>query len=200
MLQRGYSVLYNIAKFVCNIVISILFRLDIKGLQYFPEKGPVIVYSNHKSMWDPIIIGCILKRPVYFMAKEELFKTPVFGFILKKINAFPVKRGSADRSAIKRCIQVLEANRVLGIFPEGTRSRTGELLEPEPGIAMIYAKSRNAIMIPVAIKGNYKWFSRIEVIIGKPINIQISEEKITSQKLKEISITIFKEVSKLMSS
>lgn len=191
--------LYNLAKFLCTIAISVIFKLNITGMEYFPEKGPVIVYSNHKSMWDPVIIGCILKRPVYFMAKEELFKIPVFGFLLKHIHAFPVKRGTPDRNAIKRGVQVLAENRVLGIFPEGTRSKTGELLEPEPGIAMIYAKSGNAAMVPVAIKGNYRWFSRIEVVIGKPIKMEIVGEKINSRKLKEISITIFKEVSRLMS-
>ncbi|MCR4430656.1 MAG: 1-acyl-sn-glycerol-3-phosphate acyltransferase [Tepidanaerobacteraceae bacterium] len=191
--------LYSIAKFLCTIAISVLFKIRTTGMEHFPEKGPVIVYSNHRSMWDPVIIGCILKRPVYFMAKEELFKIPILGFILKNINAFPVKRGSADRNAIKRCIQVLKENKVLGIFPEGTRSRTGVLLDPEPGIAMIYTKCKNAVMVPVAIKGNYRWFSRVEVAIGKPIDIEITEDAINSRKLKEISITIFKEVSKLMS-
>jgi len=193
-------VLYNLAKFLCNLAISVLFRINATGLEHFPEKGPVIVYSNHKSMWDPIIIGCILKRPVYFMAKEELFKIPVFGFILKHIHAFPVKRGTPDRSAIKRSLQVLTENRVLGIFPEGHRSKTGELSEPESGIAMIYSKCRNACMVPAAIKGNYRWFSRIDVVIGKPVKPEIAEEKINSQRLKDISTTIFNEVSRLMSS
>jgi len=193
-------VLYILARFLCNLVISILFRINVTGLEYFPEKGPVIVYSNHKSMWDPVIIGCILKRPVYFMAKEELFKIPVFGFILKHINAFPVKRGTPDRSAIKRSLQVLAENRVLGIFPEGHRIKAGELSEPEPGIAMIYSKCRNAWMVPTAIKANYRWFSRIDVVIGKPVKLEISEEKINSQRLKDISTAIFDEISRLMSS
>jgi 1-acyl-sn-glycerol-3-phosphate acyltransferase len=198
-LKRGRKVLYNLAKFLCTLVISFLFRINTTGLEHFPEEGPVIIYSNHKSMWDPIIIGCILKRPVYFMAKEELFKIPVFGFILKHIHAFPVKRGMPDKSAIKRSLQVLAENHVLGIFPEGTRSKTGKLLEPEPGIAMIYLKSRNADIVPVAIKGSYRWFSRIDVVIGRPVKLEVAEEKINSQRLKEISINIFNEVSKLMS-
>lgn len=192
--------LYSVAKILCTLVISILFRIKVTGLENFPEKGPVIVYSNHKSMWDPIIIGCILKRPVFFMAKEELFRYPIFGFILKKINAFPVKRGTPDRSAIKMGIQVLNEDKVLGIFPEGTRSKTGNLLDPEPGIAMIFLKSQNASLVPVAIKGNYRWFSAIDVIIGKPIKFDIPEEKINSKRLKEISAEIFNEVFQLMSS
>lgn len=191
--------LYNFAKFLCTIIISCMFKINVSGLEHFPEKGPVIVYSNHRSMWDPVILGCILKRPVYFMAKEELFKIPVFGLILKHINAFPVKRGMPDRSAIKKGLQVLSENHVLGIFPEGTRSKTGKLQEPEPGIAMIYLKSKNASIVPVAIKGNYKFFSNIDVVIGKPLKLEIFEEKVNSQRLKEISITIFNEVSKLMS-
>lgn len=193
---------YSFAKFLCNIVIHILFKIRAKGLDDFPENGAVIVYSNHKSMWDPVIIGCLLKRPIYFMAKEELFSYPVFSFIIKNLNAFPVKRGKPDRNAIRRALEVLNEKQVLGIFPEGTRSKDGALLEPEPGVALLAAKSNDVALVPVGISGNYKLFSKLDVNFGKPIKFDDyrQSEKLTSRELKEISVALFAEVAKLMSS
>ncbi len=190
---------YNLAKIVCSFVIMLLFRVQVTGAENFPVNGPVIVYSNHKSMWDPVLIGCILKRPVFVMAKQELFKNPFLGLLLRSINAFPVNRDMADRKAIRKCLKILAEDKVLGIFPEGKRSKTGELLEPEPGIALIAVKSRNAKLVPIAIKGGYGWFSKINVVIGKPIKTDTSDGKMNSKSLKDFSMQIFKEVANMMS-
>jgi 1-acyl-sn-glycerol-3-phosphate acyltransferase len=191
-------VLYNLARFICNLVIMLLFKVEVIGLEDFPKDGPVIVYSNHKSMWDPILIGCVLKRPVFFMAKQELFKNSLFGLLLRGINAFPVKREMADRKAIRKGLEILSEGKVLGIFPEGKRSKTGELLEPEPGIALMAVKSGNTKLVPVAIKGGYKWFSKINVIIGKAMELKTDDGRLSSAQLKDISVKIFKEVAKIM--
>lgn len=193
---------YNIIRFICNIVIHLLFKIRPYGIDEFPEHNGVIVYLNHKSMWDPVIIGCLLKRPIYFMAKEELFYNPLFGFIIRKLNAFPVKRGTPDRKAIRKALQVLDNKQVLGIFPEGTRSKDGKLLEPEPGVALIAAKSKDVVLVPAAIIGNYKLFSSIDVKFGKPISFDEhrQSERLTSHQLREISIALFAEVVKLMPS
>ena len=194
---------YSIIRFFCNAVIHVLFKIRLEGIDDFPMDGAVIVYSNHKSMWDPVIIGCLSKRPIFFMAKEELFRNSLIGFILRKLYAFPVKRGVPDRKAIKRALEILNDKQVLGIFPEGTRSKNGKLQEPESGVALLAAKSNDVTMAPVAINGNYKWFSRIDVIFGKPIKFDVyhpKDERLNSQELKEISIALFNEVSKLMPS
>jgi len=194
-------VFYNVVKFICNIVIHIIFKIRVIGGADFPERGPVIIYSNHKSMWDPIIIGCLVKRPVVFMAKEELFRIPVLGFIIKNLHAFPVKRGIPDRKAIKKALEVLNNNQVLGIFPEGTRSKDGKLQEPEPGLALLASKAKDVTLVPVAIRGNYKFFSHIDVIFGEPKKFSEyhqEDTKLNSEKLKEISSALFEEVSNLM--
>jgi len=195
-------VFYSIIRFFCNIIIHLLFKIKVYGTENFPKNNAVIVYSNHKSTWDPIIIGCLLKRPIHFMAKEELFYNPFFGFILKNLHAFPVKRGTADRKAIKKALQVLDDGQVLGIFPEGTRSKDGKLREAEPGLALIAAKSNDAVLVPAAIIGNYKLFSNIDVKFGEPIKFDKYRrgEKLSSQQLKEISNNLFVEVAKLMQS
>ncbi|HHY03969.1 MAG TPA: 1-acyl-sn-glycerol-3-phosphate acyltransferase [Thermoanaerobacterales bacterium] len=192
--------LYSFARFLCKIVLKIFFNVKVSGTSDFPDHGPVIVYSNHKSMWDPVIIGCTLKRPVFFMAKQELFDIPLIGFFLRSINAFPVKRNTADRKAIRKAIKLLSEGKVLGIFPEGTRSKSGDLLEPEPGLALIALKNRQTKLVPVAIKGNYKFFTDIEVIFGKPKMLDIKAERYTSQILKDISAQLFEEVHILMTS
>lgn len=190
---------YNLAKFICSILIKVLFRIQVEGLENFPEKGAVIVYSNHKSWWDPVVVGCILKRPIFFMAKKELFEIPVFGFILKRLNAFPVNRGAPDRKAIKKAIEVLDEKKVLGIFPEGTRSKDGVLKEPEPGIALLATKVKDVALVPVAIKGEYKFLNHILVRIGKPIRLSLDEkEKLSSRDLSNLSKVIFDEVSKML--
>lgn len=190
--------LYSLARFLCRIILKIFFNVRASGTEDFPNHGPVIVYSNHKSMWDPVIIGCILKRPVFFMAKQELFDIPFIGLILRNINAFPVKRNTADRKAIRKAIQLLSEEKVLGIFPEGTRSKSGYLLKPEPGLALIALKNSQTKLVPVAIKGNYKFFTNIEVIFGKPNVLDIKAERYNSQMLKDLSAQLFEEVNVLM--
>jgi len=190
--------LYGVAKFLCKIVLLIFFRIDVKGLEKFPQDGAVIVYSNHKSFWDPILIGCMLDRTVNFMAKVEIFKNPLFAFILKNLNAFPVNRGAPDRKAIRKALQVLNEGKVLGIFPEGTRSKDGILKDPEPGIALIAVKAGNVKLVPVAIKGDYKLFSKIELIIGDPINFESRNERYSSEKINALSLEFFKKIEELL--
>lgn len=190
--------IYSIVRAVVKVVIFFLFRVRVKGLENFPLSGPVIVYSNHKSLWDPILICCTLKRPVHFMAKAELFRYPIFGLLLKNLNAFAVKRGTADRNAIKKSLEILNEGKVLGIFPEGTRSKTGQLQEPEPGIAFLALKNKETKLVPAFIKGNYGLFSHIDVIFGKPIMMQNIEERANSDTLKKKAKELFDEVERLM--
>lgn len=195
--------IYNIVKFICNAVIHMVFKIRPEGIDDFPTDGAVIVYSNHRSMWDPVIICCLLKRPIFFMAKDELFRNAVMRFVMENLHAFPVKRGTPDRKAIKRALEVLNQKQVLGIFPEGTRSKDGKLQEPEPGVALLAAKSKDVTLVPVAINTNYKWLSHVNVIFGKPLKFDSYHkegERLNSQELREISIALFDEVSKLISS
>lgn len=190
---------YNLAKFVCSLLIKLLFRVRVEGVENFPEEGAAIVYSNHKSWWDPVVVGCVLKRPIFFMAKKELFEIPVFGYILKLLHAFPVNRGAPDRKAIRRALEVLNEKKVLGIFPEGTRSKDGVLKEPEPGIALLATKVKDVALVPVAIKGDYKFLNPILIKIGKPIRLSLDEkEKLRSRDLSDLSRAIFDEVAKML--
>ena len=143
----------------------------IEGIENVPLEGPVIIACNHVSYWDPILVGCALPRQIFFMAKEELFQKPVLGFAIKKLGAFPVKRKQGDVSAIRKSLEILKGNKVLGIFPEGTRSKSGTIQEAMAGIALIMEKSK-APILPIKVYG-VKGLLRqkrgnIGVVIGKP--------------------------------
>lgn len=150
-------------------IIYALFRPHVQGLDNFPPEGKTIIYSNHTSLWDPVIVGAILPRQIFFMAKSELFKVPIISWIIRNLGAFPVKRGTPDLSAVKTSLQVLKNNKVFGIFPEGTRSKTGEIKSFSHGIASIAHKSK-AKIVPICIQNKPRFFRPVSIKIGKPLN------------------------------
>lgn len=129
--------------------------------------GPLLIASNHQTNWDPFLIHSAIPVHMAFMAKEELFKIPILNWIMKKEGVIPVKRGgSGDRQAIRDMLQALEEKRILGIFPEGTRSLNGELQPFQPGMAMMATRSGSPVL-PVWIFWNTK--HKVKIHIGEPI-------------------------------
>ncbi|MCL4425061.1 MAG: 1-acyl-sn-glycerol-3-phosphate acyltransferase [Firmicutes bacterium] len=169
-----------------------------EGLANLPQEGAVILYSNHISWWDPPLVGCVVKRPVCFMAKEELFRIPIIGQVLPLLGAFPVRRGTADRAAIRRALEILKEGRVLGIFPEGTRSKSGQLQKAEPGTALLAIKSR-ASLVPVAILGPYRPFRPIRVRIGQPFFMEeFFNQRVSGDILNPASRKIMERIAALV--
>ena len=162
---------YKIAKAIIKPLIYLLYRPRITGMNNLPVKGKTIIYSNHTSLLDPIILGCVLPRKIHFMAKEELFKIPLISLLVRNLGAFPVKRGTADISAVKNALKVLKNGKVFGIFPEGTRNKTGNIREFSHGIASIAIKSK-APVIPIIIKNGYSLFKRIDITIGTSVDLE----------------------------
>lgn len=168
--------LYDCLKSVLSRVFLWLFRCEVAGVENIPRQGGVIIAANHLSNWDPPIAASFIPRYVHFMAKQELFDVPVFGAIIRRLHAFPVRRGAADRTAIKSAIKLLTEGQCLGLFPEGTRSKNGELRKPEPGLALIAAKAQVPV-VPTAVIGTNKIFSngsflpKVKIIYGEPLHI-----------------------------
>lgn len=169
--------LYRLVYILSNILSCILFRLEKEGIQNFPEEGPVILASNHISFLDPIIIPTASRRRMHFMAKAELFEVSILGWLIRKFNAFPVKRAVLDRTAIKHSLEVLKSGDVLLLFPEGARSLTGDIHEAKPGVGFIVYHSRSPV-VPVLVAGTNKalpvgaWMIRpkkVKVIFGEPL-------------------------------
>ncbi|MBY0084430.1 MULTISPECIES: lysophospholipid acyltransferase family protein [Brevibacillus] len=188
---------YRLFRGFFRIIFSLVFRWQVIGREHIPKEGPVILCANHISLWDPPLLGGGIERQVHFMAKEELFKIPVLSFLITKFGAFPVKRGAGDRAAIRTTLKLLEDGKIFGIFPEGTRSKTGEPGEAMPGVAMFALKSEAAV-IPVAIIGPYRPFRSIKIVYGKPIDLaHLREAKSSADTLKETSDLIMEHIKQL---
>ncbi|HEY8417971.1 MAG TPA: lysophospholipid acyltransferase family protein [Limnochordales bacterium] len=144
--------LYRVAQGVLRPLFAWYFRWRCLGFHHLPPSGPVILAANHVNYLDPLLIGAALSRPVHFMAKHELFRNRVLAWLLRHVYAFPVRRGQADRQAIRVALDRLAAGHVVGIFPEGTRSGTGELQDLQGGAALLALKS-GAPVVPLAVVG-----------------------------------------------
>lgn len=139
--------------------IRIFHRFRCYGPEKVPGRGPVIVVANHGSFIDPGLIAFNVKRPLFYMAKAELFKNPVLAFLLKTINTFPVKRTGADRAAMNHSMKLLNEGKGLCLFPEGTRTLDGKLGEFKSGAAYL-AMVTGATIVPVALFGTYKAYRK----------------------------------------
>lgn len=183
----------------CHLVVGaflkVFYGLRVEGIENFPREGPVLLACNHRSNMDPVAVGCALQRPIHFMAKEELFKIYVLKWIITQWKAFPVKRGGGDRKAIKTALDILKENGIVGLFPEGTRSKTGELGPAHPGVGLLAVKG-NCPVVPVALLGTQKPLGPITVKIGKALKFSKSEgEKLRAEA---VSGKIMEEIAKLL--
>ncbi|GIM48214.1 1-acyl-sn-glycerol-3-phosphate acyltransferase [Collibacillus ludicampi] len=190
--------LYVAFRSLFRLLFKVVYRWRIEGRENVPTSGAVVVCSNHISLLDPPLLGASLERQVFFMAKEELFRIPVISFLIRRFGAFPVKRGAGDRAALRTALSILQRGDVLGIFPEGTRSKTGRLGKPQSGVSLLAIKG-NAVVVPAAIIGPFRMFRPIRIVFGKPIDLsQYRDQKLTSAFLDEVSLKIMDEIRALM--
>lgn len=151
------------------------FRMTIRGREHFPLSGPVLLASNHRSNLDPFFLGVAAPRQIHFMAKAELWKVKLLGKAIDALGAFPVNRGEADRAAVRRALELLDAGAVVGLFPEGHRQRGGGLGLINPGVSL-FALREGVPTIPVVIQGSERIvagkrirFPRVSVTFGPPL-------------------------------
>lgn len=188
---------YNFAKGIIFIFQKLFFRIEIYGKENIPMSGKLILCSNHHSNWDPVTLAVFFPRQVHWMAKKELFKNKIFAKLLFSLGVFPVDREGNDLTAIKKSLRILKEERVLGIFPEGTRVKYFNDDFIKSGLALIAVKSQSPVL-PVYSEGNYKLFSKIKIIIGHPIYIELEDNaKLSNEKYTEISKDIMKKVYEL---
>ena len=146
--------LYAILKPIAVALMRLLFRLEAVGQELVPATGPVLIVSNHVSVLDPPLVGGSVPRPVYFMAKEELFRIPLFGRLIAALNARPVRRDGSDMRALKGSLALLQEGRAILVFPEGTRGVEGEPPRAgRPGVGMLAVLS-GAPVVPVYVSGS----------------------------------------------
>jgi glycerol-3-phosphate dehydrogenase (NAD(P)+) len=151
--RRGVNpFVYWPMRWVLKTAVLVYFRLRRLGREHIPDGG-VVLAANHRSFLDPFAIGCCLPRPVYFVAKRELFRNPILGWFLNAMGAFPIRRGESDEESMETARGLLERGEAVVIFPEGTRIRAGSLAKPKRGVGRLALES-GAPVVPIAITGS----------------------------------------------
>lgn len=165
------SPFYHCLRCIVVPIFRVIFPCKFLHKEKLPGSGRLILCSNHISALDPVYLGVALPRQLYFIAKAELFRNRFVSWLLRKLGAFPVVRGTGDGEAKNTALEILEAEKVLGIFPEGTRSRDGNLLRPKSGM-MIFANKTQSPIFPAAVvakNGKVRPFRKTVVCFGDPV-------------------------------
>ena len=187
---------YNFAKFIVHGIGLVLWRVRVYGAQNVPLNGPLIVACNHVSLLDPPILGAFCRRRLSYMAKEELFRIPVLGGVIRALGAFPVDRVGNATGAIKRSVEVLRRGGALVIFPEGGRNVTGTA-RVRQGVALLAALT-NAPVVPAAIVGSdrARRLGQMKVAFGRPMSLD-TNRKATRDDLAKFTDVIMNEIRTL---
>jgi len=163
-------------KWCVKIFTLILYRVKTYGQENIEKGKPYIMCANHTSNWDPVVLYTATKREMYMMSKEELFVNKFIYWFGKKMNIFPVKRGKQDIESIKTSLKVLKDNKILAIFPEGTRNGMKKNGKIQNGPAYLAARS-GVEVLPVRIEGNFKPFRKVKIYYGKPLDFSKYQSK-----------------------
>lgn len=169
MMKPERTFLYRLIVGLYWIIAKVLYGIRIEGKEYIPLDRNCIMMGNHQAIFDPLLLAaCVPDREIRFMGKKELWNNKILGWAFTKVHGFPVDRGNMDMAAVRTALGVLKEGKTLGIFPEGTRSKTGHML-PLLGGASLMALRAGVDVVPVYIDGNYKPFTKMVVRVGKPI-------------------------------
>lgn len=191
--------IYHIGKFICFLIFKVFFRIKVSGTENIPGEGGFIVAGNHISYLDPVAIGVACPRKLNYMAKYDLFCSPLFSWVLRAVGVFPVKRNGVDFGALREAMRRVKEGKGLLLFPEGTRSVTGKLLPPESGAGFLAAKL-DVPVIPAFVNGTAQALPPGEKMF-KPTTVsvrfgrQISIER--SSPYQDIAVKIMENIRRL---
>lgn len=181
-----YNIFYNLAK----LLAVVFFRYRVVHRERMVEEGPLILAVNHASYFDPPLAGIASHRGVYYLARKTLLKWPFFGPLFPQMNVIPVERDGNDMSALREVIKKIKEGNGVVLFPEGTRSKDGQLQKARAGIGLVIAKT-GAPVLPMRIFGAYEAFpknakslrfTQISVVLGEPIRFSKEELADTSRE------------------
>jgi len=207
--RRWKHAIWLFARIFVMPALFVTIRLRSRGLKHMPRSGGVILVSNHVDFFDPVVIDAASPRPVLWMAKTEVFSYPVLQWIAVQAGAFPVERGKPDRSALRHAAALLDEGLVVGLFPEGTRSRSGGLKEPFAGASMVAVRSGKPV-VPCAIVGSdglplsgfpaYRpgRYPKVEVLFGEPFLLAHQKCDGTRWSLEEMTDALMIEIARLL--
>lgn len=189
-MNRFYQVVYT----VLRPLLRLLFPMRVVGLERVPEGG-CLICPNHASGWDPILVALALPRDsgVVFMAKEQLFRTPLLSWLLRKLGAFPVRRGGNDLTAMKTAIKSLQDGKRLLIFPEGTRVDHPGEAEAKGGVTVMSTRT-GAPIVPVYCGGKHKFLRRTTVVFGTPYSPVIAGRRPTQEENRQAAEELLRRI------
>lgn len=173
------SLMWRVLRMPSRFWVSCMWGLKVYHRHHVPRRGGVLLVVNHQSYLDPVLIAVYLQRPMSYLAKSELFTNRWFGWLIRSLNAFPVKQGAGDVGAVKETIRRLREGHMLSIFPEGSRTLTGQIGPMQPGASLVVKKAGVPI-VPVVIEGSFDAWPKgrkmfrpgsISVMYGPPVDV-----------------------------
>lgn len=191
--------IYAITWLLAVLVLKFSFFLKIRGAQNCRGiQGGFLIVCNHRSNWDPIVLGMSVRgRPVWYLAKEELFRRPLARFFLTRLHAIPLARGAGDIGAVKTALRALREGKILGMFPEGTRTKSGALQPFEAGAALLALRSKVPV-VPAYIEGEYKFWHRVSITYGPPVDLaQMFPGRVNSLQVEQATDELYRAMRKL---
>lgn len=195
-------ILYEMVRWLLVMpIFHLAGRLHVRGLHNLPVSGPYIIASNHLSWTDiPLIAMYIRRRKIVYMAKEEYFKGKM-RWVVRFLGSFPVKRGEADRQSLRTAEEQIKKGNILGIFPEGTRSRSRTMAQAHSGMALIALRT-GVPVVPIALWGTEKLLKKfgapVMVCVGQPIVLKPKGKKITREDINEATATIMHTIAEML--
>ena len=192
---------YSFGRIFVRPWADVWFDLKAYGVNNVPRKGGVLIVSNHQSYLDPALIAVKLPRPLSFLAKSELFENPFFDAFIRSLNAFPVRQGEGDVGAVKETIRRLQEGHALNVYPEGTRSLTGEIEKMQPGVGLIVRRA-GVPVVPAVIEGSYQaWPPKrghkifrphpVRIVYGPPMELHDLKANQIVQRIGQTLHTMF---------
>jgi 1-acyl-sn-glycerol-3-phosphate acyltransferase len=204
--SKAYFILYTFIRFNVYIILKIIFRMKVYGRENIPASGRLILCSNHLSYIDPVFTDSCMQRQVCFMAKTQLFTNKFVAAVVSFFNAYPVNRGAFDRQAIRNSVAILNAEQIIGLYPEGTRSTDGVIREGHQGVGLISVMAGSPVL-PVAISGSNMiirkphkrlFFPQVRIAFGKPIDTASIVRQYGNRQASEvITLQAMAEIKKL---
>jgi len=187
--------LYKFLKIVLSVLVRIIYRWDVTGREHIPAEGAYLLCSNHIHAFDPVMIAVFSRRQPRFMAKKEIFEKKFLGWLVTTLGAFPIDRGTADMKAFRHSLDLLKHGHGMLIFAQGTRMEGFE--DAKRGVAVFALKS-GAPIIPIALRGSYKLFSKMIIHIGEPILMdEYAGQKVKTELVEEVMMKVVDKITNL---
>ncbi len=204
--SKVYFILYTFIRFNLYVILKIIFRMKVYGRENIPASGRLIICSNHLSYIDPVFTDSCVKRQICYMAKAQLFTNRFVSAVVTWFNAYPVNRGAFDRQALRNSVAILNAEQIIGLYPEGTRSTDGIIRAGHKGVGLISIMAESPVL-PVAITGTNMiirkphkrlFFPQVKIAFGKPVHTASIVKQYGNKQASEIiTLQTMAEITKL---